>query len=172
MDFLTILAFIGVVVTGYAIHVEKRANDFIKRNEQEIKEKKKKREEFIKEAMSKGIYASLCDISENASCSLVLTSEYAKLTQLFFKLSKDHPLNLPNTYYGLMFYVAVILYSSWPFTLFPLREYFLFGAALMSMLTSLLLAYIMKFKLHNVCYVCIMTWALNFGILAIAYNQL
>ena len=74
------LAICGIVVSLYATHVErsKHANPS---------------------------YQAMCDFSEGASCSRVLTSDASIGFGIVGRLlGDDHPLNLPNTYYGLVVY--------------------------------------------------------------------
>ena len=138
MDLITIAGICGVIVTLYAIYVEKTANSGKK---------------------------AMCDMSENASCSVVLTSPYARLMRMCFRLPRNSIFNQPNTYYGLLFYIAVILYGVYPFTLIPFREYMLMGASIMSMSVCVILAYILYFKLKNFCAVCVVSWIINMVIL-------
>ena len=145
MDLITIAGICGVIVTLYSIYVEKTANSGKK---------------------------AMCDMSENASCTVVLTSPYARLMKMAFNLPRNSIFNQPNTYYGLLFYVAVILYGVYPFTLIPFREYLLMGASIMSMGFCVVLAYILYFKLKNFCAVCVTSWVINAVILASAYYQL
>lgn len=145
MELITLFGLFGIVATFYAIYVEKKS------------------------IATKGQYTFLCDVNETMTCSRVLTSEYAKLGRFFFNLSKDHPLNLPNTYYGLLFYFAVTLYTT--FTFVPFREYLFFGAAVGSIVASCILAYILAFELHQVCLVCVVTYFINGLIMWQAYKQ-
>lgn len=147
MDILTYFGLVGILVSGYAIYVEHNAR------------KTKKR-------------IALCDINDGMSCSLVLTSDYARLTEYYLGLSKDNIFNIPNTYYGLIFYIAVAIYPLWPFTLIPFREILLFGASILSINVCILLAWILYFKLKNFCSVCVASWIINTLILYQAYKQL
>jgi vitamin-K-epoxide reductase (warfarin-sensitive) len=131
---IALLGVLGVLATLYAISVEKN-ND--------AKQK------------------ALCDINEHMSCSRVLKSPYARMVGMIFGLNKNHPLNVPNTYYGLLFYVAIILYSFYPFTLIPFREVMLLFAASGSILASFGLACILYFKLKDFCVVCVTTYVIN-----------
>ncbi|AYV77849.1 MAG: vitamin K epoxide reductase complex subunit 1 [Edafosvirus sp.] len=131
---ITLLGICGVLVSAYAIYVEVNA-------------KHKQR--------------ALCDLNEGMSCTRVLTSPYARMTGLVFGLKKSHPLNLPNTYYGLLFYVAIILYKMYPFTLIPFKEFLLLVASSMSMAACIGLAYVLYFKLKDICIVCITTYIIN-----------
>jgi vitamin-K-epoxide reductase (warfarin-sensitive) len=149
MELICLLGLIGIVISWYAIHVERQAN----------KHGRKK-------------YVALCDINDSASCSLVLTSEYAKLGEKFLGLGKDNPFNVPNTNYGLLFYIGVTLYPLYPFTLIPYREFMLFGASIVSIMVCCLLSWILYFKLKNFCGVCVASWILNLFILWQAWGQL
>ena len=159
MELITIFGFLGVIATLYAIHVEEEAN---------------KSEKDAKDGNGKGLhkkYVAFCDIHDGMSCSRVLTSEYAKMGRVLFGLKPDNPFNLPNTYYGMMFYIGVILYEMYPFTLIPFRETFLFFAAIGSVLSSVILAYILTFKLKDVCLVCMTTYVINALIMWQAWNE-
>lgn len=77
------LAICGVVVSLYAIHVE--------------------RSKYANPS-----YQAMCDFSEHASCSRVLTSDASIGFGIVGRLlGDDHPLNLPNTYYGVVVYVLL-----------------------------------------------------------------
>lgn len=145
MEPLSIFAFLGIVASLYAINVESSA--------------------------SKPKYKAICDIGDNMSCTRVLTSKYARLAQHHFNLKEDSIFNVPNTYYGLLFYVAVLLYSQFPFTLIPFREHLLLSASSFSILFSFYLAYILYAKLKDLCLVCVTTYFINIGILWQAYHQ-
>ena len=143
MEFITILGLLGIIASLYAVYVEHRAKN--------TKGGKK--------------YIALCDVNNSMSCSRVLTSEYAKLGRLFFGLKEGSVFNVPNTYYGLLFYIGIALYAQFPFTLIPLRAYLLFAASLGSIVASCTLAYILIFILHDVCLVCVTTYIINLAIL-------
>ncbi len=130
---LAYLGLFGLAVTLYAIDVERKA----------IQGKK-----------------ALCDVS-GMSCSRVLVSPYAKIVGKLFGLNPDHPLNLPNTYYGALYYVAVVLYGFYPFTLIPGREVMLVTVSGLSLGACLGFAYILYFKLKDICIVCMVTYAVN-----------
>ena len=149
MDYISLLGFIGIAISLYAIHVERKAS----------RNGRKK-------------YVALCDVNDSASCSLVLTSEYARLGEKYLGLSRNNLFNMPNTYYGLMFYVAVSLYPMYPFTLIPFREVLLFSASLLSISVCCLLAWILYFRLKNFCGVCVASWIVNVAILWQAGSQL
>eukprot|EP01126_Amoeba_proteus_P055586 TRINITY_DN6911_c0_g1_i2.p1 TRINITY_DN6911_c0_g1~~TRINITY_DN6911_c0_g1_i2.p1 ORF type:complete len:121 (-),score=7.68 TRINITY_DN6911_c0_g1_i2:192-554(-) len=102
---LQVLSVLGCVVTLYAIYVEKQARNH------------------------PGQFSAMCDLSESVSCSKVLTSKYSHLVAHFFDLDEDNPIHVPNTYVGLLFYIAVFLYPMFPFTLIPGRKVLLFLAS-------------------------------------------
>jgi len=141
-----ILGLCGILASLYAINVEKNATG------------KKK-------------YVAFCDVNDSMSCSRVLTSEYANLSRIFFGFDKNSWFNRSNTYYGVLFYLAVMLYPFWPFTLVPFREYLLLGASIGSIAASCTLAYILTFKLHNFCLVCVVTYVINGLILYNAWGE-
>ena len=146
LDWISILGFVGVIVTSYAIYVEKYA---LTQN-----------------------FRAICDINSKASCSVVLTSRYARLAKLWLKLPNDSKFNLPNTYYGLLFYIAVILYPIYPFTLVPFREVLLLIAAIMSVMMCVVLGWILYYKLKNFCAVCVTTYIINMSILIISVFEI
>ena len=143
MDPITLTGIIGFIVTAYAISVERKSRSNPK-------------------------YVALCDISNSMSCSRVLTSEYSKLTGRLFGLKADHPLNLPNTYFGLIFYSAVIIY---PYVFIPYRELLFFLATSLSMMMCVYLAYILYFKLNDFCVVCVTTYVINAVLFYYAINE-
>jgi vitamin-K-epoxide reductase (warfarin-sensitive) len=146
MDYITLLGCIGVIACAYAINVEMN-----------MKKNKK--------------YVAFCDVGQSMSCSRVLVSEYSKMGKLLFNLDPDHPLNVPNTYYGFLFYCAVILYNVYPFTLIPCRQYLLLFASIISNMSSVCLAYILYFKLKTACLVCVATYIINAFLLYFAYQE-
>jgi len=149
MDLITLLGISGILASIYAIYVEWSAKG-------NAKGKK---------------YVALCDINDNMSCSRVLTSDYARLAKMFLGLEDGSPFNWPNTYYGLLFYVAVTLYPMYPFTLIPFREYLFLGASVGSILASCVLAWILYFRLKDLCLVCATTYVINIGILYFAFYE-
>ena len=135
----SLLALLGCLVAAYAIRVERNAKKDIK---------------------------AVCDINDRMSCSKVLTSKYARMLGLAFGLKENHPLNLPNTYFGFLFYLAVFVY---PFVDVPYKEFLLMGASGMSMVACVVLAVAM-WKLGDFCAVCVTTYFINAGILYCAYQ--
>ena len=104
---------------------------------------------------------SMCDFNDKASCSRVLTSEYSRI---FF--------NVPNTWFGFLFYLAVCIYPMWPFILIPYREMLFFMASTFSIMFSGYLAFVLYFKLQDVCVVCIASWIINAMIFYHSYYEL
>ncbi len=81
-------------------------------------------------------YKAVCDISNRVSCSRTFHSRYGKT------------LNISNGFWGLLFYLVVI-----GLVLLGHMD-LVFYAALFSVLFSLRLAYILYFKMKNLCLVC------------------
>ena len=145
MDYISIWGLIGFVATLYAIYVAKR---------------------------SKAGFKVMCDINDRISCTAVLKSEYAYLCKMYLGVSDDSIFNVPNTYYGLLFYIAIMIYPLYPFTLIPFREILLFFASIMSMLISFLLALILKYRLNNLCVICVFTYFVNAAIFYLAWKEM
>ena len=145
MDYISILGLIGFIATSYAIYVGKR---------------------------SKSGFEVMCDINVRISCTAVLKSDYAYLCKMYLGVSDDSIFNVPNTYYGLLFYIAVMIYPMYPFTLIPFRETLLFLASIMSILLSFLLAFILKYRLNNLCIICVFTYFVNAGIFYLAWGEM
>lgn len=128
----------GILVTLYAIRVERQSGN------------------------------AMCDINDRMSCSRVLKSPYARMMKMAFNLKENHPLNVPNTYYGLLFYIAITAYD---FVYVPYQETLLLLASLLSLVACVGLAYILYFKLNDFCIVCVTTYFINIGIFYCAYNE-
>uniref|UniRef100_A0A6C0C7D6 vitamin-K-epoxide reductase (warfarin-sensitive) n=1 Tax=viral metagenome TaxID=1070528 RepID=A0A6C0C7D6_9ZZZZ len=118
------------------------------------------------ERLAPGVTA-MCDINNRASCSRVLKSPYGRMMKLCFDLPDNHPLNVPNTYYGILYYSGIILYN---FVTVPYQETLLFIASIFSMFVSLQLALILYYKLKDFCIVCVTTYVINFFIFYHAWN--
>src|SRR4051812_26062649 len=95
------------------------------------------------------------------SCSRVLTSKWAKMIGLIFDLPENHPLNIPNTYLGVLFYFAIILYPMRIFRWVPFRKHLLLLASLLSIASSAYLLYVLYYILHDFCVVCVSTHIAN-----------
>ncbi len=142
-DPIFVLGVCGILICLYAIYVERNA-------------KGKKRN-----------YKPVCDINDNMSCTLVLTSEYAYMTKYVFNLNNDHPLNVPNTYYGLLFYSCIVLSA---FIHVPFQYYLLLSVSSMSLLASGGLMYFM-YKLWDFCLVCMASHVVNILLFISIYDN-
>lgn len=135
------LGLLGIIITLYAIWVENHKND----------------------------YKAACDLGENASCSKVLKSPYARMIKMIFKLSNNHIFNVPNTYLGILYYLAVVSYD---FVNIPYKQYLLFIASIIGLCSSFILGFILFFKLHDFCVVCASTYLINYGIFHYALQKI
>ncbi len=97
-------------------------------------------------------YSAICDIGKSASCTKAFTSRYGKL------------LGLPNAFYGLVFYIAMFL-----FAFYGLLEFVFYGAAV-SMIVTLILAYVLYVKMKNFCLVCNLIYIVNILLLIFSYR--
>merc|ERR1712080_163299 len=93
------------------------------------------------------------------SCSRVLTSSYSKGFGLIGTyLGEDHGANQANCIYGIFFY-SVMLLASFLSYKFVASVQMVMSLAAVGM--SCYLAYILYFILHDLCVVCVSTYAVN-----------
>jgi len=105
-------------------------------------------------------YRPLCDIDDQISCSAVFTSKYARgFGQVEQLLGAEHPLNQPNSVYGIAFYSLMLLLS------FINRRFIATMQVFFSFLACVMacyLGYLLYFVIKAVCVVCVATYAVNF----------
>ncbi|XP_047533133.1 vitamin K epoxide reductase complex subunit 1-like protein 1 [Vanessa atalanta] len=133
------ICLLGILISTYALYVEMAAE------------------------MKPG-YKALCDISEHASCSKVLTSKYGKGLGI---MPKDSPFKLPNCVYGVMFYSIMIFLTTFNVTSVVKVQ---IALSITSLATCVYLAYLLIFVLRDFCVVCVSTYLLNI-IIAILLNK-
>jgi vitamin-K-epoxide reductase (warfarin-sensitive) len=143
---IRIFGLLGVLTCLYAIYVEYQ---------------KKASPDFV----------AFCDISEKISCSKVLTSEDAHFLARLLHGSKSTLLYQSNSVYGSLYYVATILYTLYPFTSIPFKEWMFFGASLLSIAISFYLAYAL-FILGDICLVCLTTYVINGALFWLSWREL
>lgn len=99
-------------------------------------------------------YKSVCDISENISCTKPILSKYG---QLFF---------VSNTVVGMAFYALVMLFSFLHF------GQFVFVLSCGALGASAVLAYILYFKVRTFCLICNSIYVINIALflLSLAYR--
>eukprot|EP00090_Calanus_glacialis_P038559 TRINITY_DN67252_c0_g1_i1.p1 TRINITY_DN67252_c0_g1~~TRINITY_DN67252_c0_g1_i1.p1 ORF type:complete len:185 (-),score=56.76 TRINITY_DN67252_c0_g1_i1:149-703(-) len=131
-----ILSLTGILLSLYALHVETQAS---------------KDPEYV----------ALCDISSmSLSCSKVLTSSYGRGFGLVaLLLGEEHPLNQPNSVYGIIFYSIMMLLAFLTSKVMTKLQFYL---SLASVAMSLYLAYILYYILAELCPLCVSTYAVNF----------
>ncbi|XP_052758508.1 vitamin K epoxide reductase complex subunit 1 isoform X2 [Galleria mellonella] len=133
-------AIVGVLVSTYALYVE-----------------------MIAEARPG--YKALCDISEYASCSRVLTSQYSKG---FGLLPKELKMDVPNCIYGIIFYCLIIFLTTFNHLAWVRLQLLL---TLTGLASSFYLAYLLAFVLRDVCVVCISTYFVNGALVRLVYQK-
>ena len=124
---IQIIAVLGFLLSWYALHIEKKSE---------------------KDAN----YKPVCDITEKANCSTVISSEYGKIG------------GISNSLGGLGFYALIFILGFFNF------GQLIFYLAIASILGSIYLAYIQYFKLKTICFVCSSIYAVN--ILLVIYSYL
>jgi vitamin-K-epoxide reductase (warfarin-sensitive) len=88
-------------------------------------------------------YIPLCNLNKNISCTKAFSSSYSNI---FY---------LPNSLYGILFYVLIFLLAS--LNLFN----YIFPLSIISVLISLYLAYLLYFKVKSLCLICTSTYLIN-----------
>lgn len=114
---------VGILISTYALHVEMAIE-------------------------SQPGYKALCDISEYASCSRVLSSEFSRG---FGLAAEESSLKVPNCIYGIAFYCLMIFLST--FDQLVVARLLLILASL-SVVMCVYLAYLLAFVLFDLCIVC------------------
>lgn len=139
-----IIAFLGLLVSAYSIHVEVQ------------KHKNPK-------------YVAMCDFNQNMSCSRVLTSKYSRgfgLTELMF--GKESQLNIPNCAVGVVFFTMQMILGLSALTWAPCV---LFYMSIISCVGTVYLAFILFFVLNDICIVCITTYAITASLMYLNYHR-
>ena len=115
-------------------------------------------------------YVALCDIDETVSYSKVFTSKYGKGFGLVELLNGDenHPLNQPNSLYGIIFYAlfGLLYFCSASLNFLANLQFYSF---LLANAMSCYLGYILYFVLKDLCVLCLSTYAVNFILLLLSY---
>merc|ERR1712212_1086421 len=115
-------------------------------------------------------YVALCDIDETISCSKVFTSKYGKGFGLVELITGDenHPLNQPNSLYGIIFYAlfGLLYLCSGSSNFLANLQFYSF---LLANGMSCYLGYILYFVLKDLCVLCISTYAVSFILLLLSY---
>ncbi|XP_048768111.1 vitamin K epoxide reductase complex subunit 1-like protein 1 [Ostrea edulis] len=114
-------------------------------------------------------YRANCDISSTISCSKVFKSRWGKGFGLIgLVIGEDHPLNLPNSVFGIVFYtLQVALAFSSSSRLTSLQLY----TSILSNIASVYLGYILYFILRDLCVVCVSTYITNAVLLGAIYYK-
>ncbi|XP_013145266.1 PREDICTED: vitamin K epoxide reductase complex subunit 1-like protein 1 [Papilio polytes] len=132
-------ALVGILVSTYALYVEMAAE-------------------------ARPGYQALCDLSEHASCTRVLTSEFSKG---FGFVAEDSTFEVPNCIYGIVFYCIIIYLSTFDNAAVVRLQQFL---CLASVVSCVYLGYLLLFVLFDFCIVCVSTYIVN-GMLLVFVNK-
>ena len=115
-------------------------------------------------------YVALCDIKGLGSCTRVFNSKYGKGFGLVSLITGDekHPLNQPNSLYGIVFYslFGLLYLCSGSSKFMATLQFYVF---FISCLMSGYLGYILYFILKDFCVVCVATYCVNFLLLLLSY---
>tara|TARA_Y100000310_G_scaffold344866_1_gene460114 strand:+ start:6995 stop:7390 length:396 start_codon:yes stop_codon:yes gene_type:complete len=99
-------------------------------------------------------FKAVCDISDNMSCTKAFSSSYGK------------NLGLSNSIYGLIFYTIIYFLD-----IFSLNN-FTFYLAIISVIGSIYLAYILYTKVKSYCLICNGIYLVNILLLIFSYLNL
>jgi vitamin-K-epoxide reductase (warfarin-sensitive) len=88
-------------------------------------------------------YKAVCDINNRMSCTKAFTSKYGKI------------LGISNAYYGVVYYLIVFVLT------FTVYSDIIFYLAILGGVGSIYLAYILYFKLKDICVVCTSVYVVN-----------
>ena len=163
---LTLLLYAaGLGLSGYALHAELS----YEKDPENYRYDNLKSIGFYEDCVNQRCFCcrALCDVDESHKCTAVFSSKYGKGFGILGTLMGDdkHPLNQPNSVYGLAFYVLnaflFVLFGQWSRWAAELQFYLLLLANFM----SCYLGYLLYAVLKNVCYVCVATYGVNFLLL-------
>ena len=103
---------------------------------------------------SRGKYKALCDINKKVSCTKAFSSNYGKT------------FGISNSVWGMYFYAVVFVLS--------LLGYlqFIFYLAILSVIGSAYLAYILVTKVKSFCIICTGTYIVNVLLLIFSYVEI
>ena len=99
-------------------------------------------------------YRAACDLSDRVSCTKTFRSKYANL------------FGVSNVYAGMLYYGSMIAFGYFHFAEFA------FLATVAACLASVVLAYILYFKVKTVCILCTSIYAINAILLYLTYGYL
>jgi vitamin-K-epoxide reductase (warfarin-sensitive) len=110
-------------------------------------------------------YRALCDISESMSCSRVFNSPYGRGFGIVGRvLGHDHPLNAPNSVFGIAVYAAMLLLGGRRSAAGARNELLVTVAVCLG---SAYLGYILVVVLQDICVVCMSTYVVNAALLLV-----
>lgn len=97
-------------------------------------------------------YQAACDINEELSCTRAFTSQYGKT------------FGISNAFYGVLFYVIVLVLSIMN------ESGYILVLAILSVLGSAYLAYLQYAKVKTLCLVCTAIYVVNILLVIFAYR--
>jgi len=131
---INFLASIGIALSFYALYVEYKSS-------------------------LDSSYVAMCDISEKMACSKVFSSPYGRV----FKYHGLSWLDAPNALFGVLFYLMLLGFNAYSGNGRLVVNTMLLLAVL-SLLLSAYLGYVLYFILDDFCVVCISTYMVNIGL--------
>jgi uncharacterized membrane protein len=127
---LSIVAGLGLLLSAYVVYVEQRLE-------------------------GDAAYQPLCDSKDlGMSCSAVFTSDAGHLLSFLGLVPKGSSVDLSNGVAGVLFYLALMLIPNLTFLPKDLRVWLTVLASIGSTAVSVILGYVMVYRLRNFCFVC------------------
>ena len=144
-NFRTFLCLLGIVLSIYALYVE------------------------VKKMQDKS-FTAMCDFNAKMSCSKVFSSKYGTGFGLVEPLlGKDSIFNIPNSIYGIAFYIFVLILG---FFEGKAIAWISMISCVLSCIGCVYLAYILYYILEDFCVVCVSTYGVNALLLALSIYHL
>jgi vitamin-K-epoxide reductase (warfarin-sensitive) len=99
-------------------------------------------------------------------CLAVFLSPYGRILSLWGIVERGSVLDLPNAALGLLFYVFLLLFPSFPLSN-KIKASVMVFACLLSVLLSVYLGYSLFVILSDVCLVCVSSYVVNAALLVL-----
>ncbi|KAI0978482.1 hypothetical protein GJ496_008266 [Pomphorhynchus laevis] len=122
---------------------------------------------YVKYKLSKNPrYTSVCDLSNRVSCTYAVGSRYSVGFGFFDKIFGEQCyLNIPNSVYGIAYYLLHIFVGFQPSIFLYHAAYYL---SIIGVIGTIYLAYILFFVLEDICIICIPTYFVNIGLFMVS----
>ena len=142
MTLIQVMSLFGLALSGYALHVESQVDN--------------------------PMYTPGCDVTIfgfSASCTKVFKSEQGHMLSYFGLVPHGHAADVPNAIIGIAFYLFALVLPLCKNVPVGLRQNLMLLAAVSAAVSSVWLATVLHYVLHDFCIVCVSTYVVNAVIL-------